>query len=153
MRRLSILLLSLAVTIVVSCSNDGTATSTVAAVEVSGSSGTPVESGGFDVFEDGTSSDARLVGTYKLQIECDITEDGDTTIADCTGPNTLTNDGGTWDGACEGTSTWTSTEPDHVHVFDCTYLGSGDYAGLRFTQHMEGIDYPWSYTGTIEPVG
>lgn len=153
MRRLPILLLPLALTIVVSCSNDSTATSTVAAVEVSGSTGTPVESDGFDVFKNGTSSDDRLVGTYELQIECDITEDGETTIADCTGPNTLTSDGGTWDGTCEGTTTWTTTEPDHIHVFDCTYLGSGDYAGLRFSQHLEGIGYPWAYTGTIEPVG
>jgi len=128
-------------------------TKTVTAVEVSGSTGTAVESGGFEVFENGTSSDERLVGTYKLQVECDISEDGDTTIADCTGPITLTNDGGTWDGTCEGTSTWTTTEPDHVHVFDCTYLGDGEYAGLQFIQHLEGIDYPWPYTGAIEPVG
>ena len=153
MRRLLMVLLPVALTIVVSCSDDTSATTTMSVVEVSGSTGTAVESDGLEVFENGTSSDDRLVGTYELQIECDISEDGDTTIADCTGPITLTNDGGTWDGTCEGTSTWTTTEPDHVHVFDCTYLGNGEYAGLQFSQHLEGIDYPWAYTGTIDPVG
>ena len=118
-------------------------------VEVTGTTGTESEPG---IFLDGTSSDERLVGRTELAIECDITEDGDTTVADCSGPNVITNEGGTWDGTCEGTSTWTTSEPDHVHVFDCTYLGSGDYDGLRFVQHMEGIDYPWPYTGQIEPV-
>jgi hypothetical protein len=118
-------------------------------VEVTGATGTESEPG---VFLDGTSSDERLVGRTELTIECDITEDGDTTVADCSGPNIITNDGGTWDGTCEGTSTWTTAEPEHVHDFDCTYLGSGDYDGLRFVQHLEGIDYPWSYTGHIEPV-
>ena len=150
MRRLPpVVVLFLALTIVVSCSADGV----IEPVEVSGTNGVPVESDGFDLFENGTSTDPRLVGTYKLKVECDITEDGDTAIANCTGPNTMTNDGGSWEGTCEGTSTWTTTEPDHVHVFDCTYLGSGDYEGLRFVQHLEGIDYPWEYTGTLEPVG
>jgi len=118
-------------------------------VEVSGSTGTETEPG---VFENGTSSDDRLVGTSELTIECDTSEDGGTTIAECAGPNIITNDGGTWEGTCEGTSTWTTSEPDHVHVFDCTYLGTGDYQGLRFVRHLEGIDYPWPYTGRIEPV-
>ena len=118
-------------------------------VEVTGTTGTESEPG---VFLDGTSSDERLVGRTELAIECDITEDGDTTIANCSGPNIITNDGGTWDGTCEGTSTWTTAEPEHVHDFDCTYLGTGNYDGLRFVQHMEGIDYPWPYTGQIERV-
>lgn len=153
MRRLLVVLVALSLAIAVSCSDDSSATTAITGIEVRGSTGIPVESGGFDVFENGTSSDERLVGTYKLQIECDITEDGDTTTGDCTGPNTLTNDGGTWEGTCEGITTWTTTKPAHVHVFDCTYLGSGDYAGLRFVQHLEGTGYPWAYTGTIEPVG
>ena len=94
----------------------------------------------------------KLAGRTELAIECDITEDGDTTVADCSGPNVITNEDGIWNGTCEGTSTWTTSEPDHVHVFDCTYLGSGDYDGFRFVQHMEGIDYPWPHTGQIEPV-
>ena len=55
-------------------------------VEVTGTTGTESEPG---VFLDGTSSDERLVGRTELTIECDITEDGDTTIADCAGPATI----------------------------------------------------------------
>ena len=166
MRRLPIVVLPL-ILVIASCSSGSTGTTTstpveatttaeaptttIAVVEVSGSTGVPVESDGFDVFENGTSSDDRLVGVYTLEVECDITENGDTTIADCSGPNTLTNDAGTWEGTCEGTSTWTTTEPEHVHIMDCTYLGTGDYAGLRFIQHLEGTSYPWAYTGRIEP--
>ena len=122
-------------------------------VEVSGSTGLVTgQEGDTTIFDDLSSSDDRLVGTSELTIECDRSEDGGTTIAECAGPITLTNDGGTWEGTCEGTSTWTTSEPAHVHVFDCTYLGTGDYQGLRFVQHLEGIDYPWPYTGRIEPV-
>lgn len=167
MRRLPIAVLPL-ILVVAACSSDTTTSTpfettttaeaptmtTIAAVEVSGSTGIPVESDdGFDVFENGASSDDRLVGVYTLQVECDIAEDGETTIADCSGPNTLTTDAGTWAGTCEGTSTWTTTEPEHAHVMDCTYLGGGAYAGLRFIQHLEGTSYPWAYTGRIEPVG
>ncbi len=88
----------------------------------------------------------------ELTIECELSEDGDTTVGVCEGPITLINDGGTWEGTCEGTTTWTTPEPDHVHVIDCIYLGSEGYDGLRFVQHLEGIDYPWPYTGQIEPV-
>ncbi len=121
-------------------------------VEVSGSTGVQTgQSGDTDIFDDNSSSDDRLVGVIELTIECESSEDGDTTIAVCTGPVTLVNDEGAWEGTCEGTSTWSTTEPDHVHDFDCTYLGTGDYDGLRFVQHLEGIDYPWPYTGQIEP--
>ena len=32
-------------------------------------------------------------------------------------------------------------------------LGTGDYEGLQYTYHMEGVEhaYPWSISGTIEP--
>mgnify|MGYP001816945948 CR=1 FL=1 len=161
MRRPPILVLSRAL-FLASCSGDSAdatmtlapaTPTTIAPVEVSGTTGEPVEVAGYDVFENGTSSDDRLVGTYRLQVECDIKEDGERTIADCSGPNTMTNSGGTWKGVCEGTSEWTTTDPDHLHVFDCTYVGSGDYAGLRFIQHLEGTGYPWSYAGRIESVG
>jgi hypothetical protein len=128
----------------VGCGGDDNST-----IEVTGTTGTESEPG---VFLDGTSSDDRLVGRTELAIECDMTEEGDTTIGDCSGPNVITNDDGTWDGTCEGTTTWTTSEPEHVHDYVCTFLGTGDYDGLRFVQNTGGVDYPWPYTGTIEPV-
>ena len=38
---------------------------------------------------------------------------------------------------------------DHVHDFDCTYLRTGVYEGLRYSKHPQGINYPWPITGRI----
>ncbi len=103
--------------------------------------------------DDGVAaSDARVEGTTAYAIECDLTEDGDTTVGECSGPISLTNDDGTWEGSCRGTTTWSVTDPGHFHRIDCSYLGTGGYAGLRYSQYLEGIDMPWSIIGLIEPV-
>lgn len=125
-----------------------------AVVEVTGSTGTCVADGEDTVCDNMTASDERVVGTTRYpDTNCTMTVDGDTTVATCSFPITLTNAGGTWEGTMEGTSTWSVTAPAHVHVMDGTYLGTGAYEGLRFIQHLEGLDFPWSFTGRIEPVG
>ena len=66
--------------------------------------------------------------------------------------STISNDGSTWEGGCTGTTTWTVTEPEHMHDMDCTLVGAGGYAGLRFVFTVTGGDVdPWQMTGQIEP--
>ena len=96
-------------------------------------------------------SDSRVSGIAESDPNCEFTEDGDTTIGVCPVSATITNDGGTWEGTCEGTTTWSTSEPAQVHDIDCTFLGTETYEGLRYLEHLEGTDFPWSITGRIEP--
>lgn len=123
-----------------------------AIVEVSGSTGTCDQDGEDTVCDNATASDERVAGTFRYATDCEMTVDGDTTVATCSFPITLTNEGGTWEGTMEGTSTWSVAAPEHVHVFHATYLGTGAYEGLRFIQDTGGVDYPWPFTGRIEPI-
>jgi hypothetical protein len=68
------------------------------------------------------------------------------------GTTVLTDDGGTWERTFSGTSTWSTTDPAHVHDMDFEFVGTGEYEGLRFVATMEGTDYPWSVTGQLEPI-
>ncbi len=128
-------------------------TAAPAVVEVTGSTGTCGQDGDDTVCDNVTASDERVAGTARYATDCEMTVDGDTTVATCSFPITITNAGGTWEGTMEGTSTWSAAAPAHVHVIDATYLGTGDHEGLRFVQHLEGLDYPWAWTGRIEPAG
>jgi hypothetical protein len=158
MRRLPLLLLPLLLVIAASCSSDSTETTATTAttttsttVEVTGSTGLCDLPGDVLTCEVETSDD-RVSGIAEIDVSCELTENGETTIGDCSGPATYTNEGGTWEGTCEGTTTWSTSEPAHVHIFDCTYRGTGEYAGLLYREHFEGTDYPWTITGMIEPV-
>jgi len=73
-----------------------------------------------------------------------------TSTGDCTVTSTLTNDGGTWEGGCTGTTTWTVTEPEHMHDMDCTLVGAGGYEGLRYVFSIAGAEGLWALTGQIE---
>lgn len=97
-------------------------------------------------------SDERASGVSEALADCEFTQDGETTNGVCTGTITLSNDGGTWEGTTEGTTSWTTSDPVHVHELDATYLGTGDYDGLRLVTHAEGTGTPWTLTGRIEPV-
>jgi hypothetical protein len=160
MTRTALLTLSILLLAVTSCdaeSSDTTvASATTAAgntstVEVTGSTGT-CDLPGEVLTCQVESSDDRTSGIAEVDVSCDLTEDGDTTLGVCSGPATITNDGGTWEGMCDGTTTWSASAPAHVHDFECTYVGFGAYAGLRYVEHLEGVDYPWTITGLIETV-
>lgn len=98
-------------------------------------------------------SDSRVVGEAEHVMDIDFVVEGDRTTGFVTVTSlTISNDGGTWEGTGEGTTTWTATDPDHLHSLDYTLTGTGDYADLVFTFHAEGVDFPWAITGTIEPV-
>lgn len=112
-------------------------------VQVTGTSASPPDS----ALE---ASDPRVSGKYTNSPECELIPDGGRTIGYCPVTSTMTNDGGSWEGGCTGTTTWSVTEPEHMHDFDCTMVGSGGYLGLRFRYNIRGGDGPWEMTGQIE---
>lgn len=102
--------------------------------------------------DDGLSDD-RVNGDFEALMDIDVFVEGDRTVAVLTMNSVkITNDGGAWGGTGTGVSTWTTSNPAHSHYFHYTLLGTGDYEGLQFKYHVEGIDMPWAVTGTIEPV-
>ena len=112
-----------------------------AVVEVTGSTGTCGQDGDYTVCDNGTASDERVVGTVRYITDCEETVDGDTTVATCSFPITITNADGTWEGTMEGTSTWSVAAPEHVHVFDAMYLGTESVRGppLRPAPRRRGL--------------
>jgi len=96
------------------------------------------------------SSDERFSGDEHIVVTCDFSVDGETTLGTCWGTATKQNERGAWAGTISGTTTWSDTAPAHVHVMNLDFLGAGDYEGLRFKGVIEGTDYPWTITGTIE---
>jgi hypothetical protein len=97
-------------------------------------------------------SDPRVSGIETFQLgELVMTEEGEYTVASWTNPITLTNDGGSWTGVQVGTSRWSSAEPEHMHVVDVEFTGTGAYEGLVYHYHNEFIDFGDAViTGTIE---
>ena len=95
-------------------------------------------------------SDSRASGEQVTTVNCDFAEDGESVIGDCWGTLVIANAGGTWDGTFTGTTSWSLSEPAHVHVIDATFIGTGDYDGLRLITRAEGTDDPWTITGRIE---
>ncbi|MFA9564164.1 MAG: hypothetical protein ACERLM_05605 [Acidimicrobiales bacterium] len=96
-------------------------------------------------------SDERADGEQETTVNCDFVEDGESVVGEGWGTLVLANAGGTWDGTFTGTTTWSVSEPDHVHVMDAIDSGAGGYDGLRLVTPYEGTDSPWSITGRIEP--
>jgi Tfp pilus assembly protein PilW len=96
-------------------------------------------------------TDERLVGVAETVNSCDFTEDGEVTLGECDGTSVITNDDGTWEGTFTGTTTWSDTEPAHVHHIELVFVGTGAYDGLRFVAEMDGTGYPWTVTGQVEP--
>lgn len=97
-------------------------------------------------------SDERANGELEHVMDIDMVDEGDRMVGYITAEVTITNDDGTWVGTGEGTTSFTKEDPAHRHLIEYTLLGTGDYDGLRYTYTLEGVDYPWDLTGTIEPV-
>jgi hypothetical protein len=94
-------------------------------------------------------SDDRMTGDAETVNNCDFSVDGETTVGNCWGTSVLQNDGGAWAGVFSGTTSWSDSEPTHIHEIDLVYLGAGGYDGLQFTGTFTGADYPWAVTATI----
>lgn len=98
-------------------------------------------------------SDERVNGEFEHVMDVDVEADGDRFVGYITATRMrITNEGGSWEGSGSGTGVWSRAAPSHVHVLDYTLDGTGDYAGLHYRFRMEGEEYPWSLTGTIEPI-
>lgn len=97
-------------------------------------------------------SDPRVNGELEHVMDIDMVDEGDRIVGYILAEATITNDGGSWVGTGEGTTFYTKENPIHQHHIEYTLLGTGDYDGLRFAYTVEGGDYPWDLTGTIEPV-
>jgi len=81
----------------------------------------------------------------------DVSVNGETTVGVISGTVVISNEGGTWEGTLSGTSTWTTTNPAHMHVLDGVFLGTGNYEGLRLLVRNEGTDTArLTTTGRIE---
>lgn len=143
------------------CSDSGSGSGSESASESAGGggysdvvqvTGTSTFTGGIDWIME--ASDPRVSGDSTADPQCgEMIEDGDRTTGFCTVTSTITNDGGTWEGGCTGTVTWTATEPDVVHDFDCTLVGAGGYLGLRYRFNSLAGDEeagPSAITGRIE---
>lgn len=97
------------------------------------------------------TSDERLSGEGESVVNCDMSESGDGEyVGECWGTITINNDGGSWEGTFEGTSSWTRSDPGHFHDMDVVLTGSGDYEGLQYVGNFTGVNPPWEMTGTIE---
>jgi len=94
-------------------------------------------------------SDERLAGEIETVVTCDFTVEGETTLGECHGTSAVHNDGGAWGGVVSGTTTWSDSEPAHVHEMQQVYLGTGDYDGLRFEGTLSGTGFPWTVSGQI----
>ncbi len=99
-----------------------------------------------------TMSDERLSGTSEHRFRCEFSQDGEDIVGDCVTDATITNDGGTWHSPDGRMAITISPTGPATIVEDLAFVGSGDYEGLRYTNHVEGLanDYPWPITGTIE---
>ena len=89
-----------------------------------------------------TMSDERVTGTAHITARLD--EFPPPTGMD--GTFVLANDRGSWSGDWAGEIT-----ADDIHIIDGLYLGAGDFEGLQYRQHIEGVSHPMTTTGTIEP--
>lgn len=102
-------------------------------------------------------SDERISGEGASVINCDISEprpgeeEEEEYVGECWGTQTVSNDGGTWEGTIEGTSSWTKSNPGHVHDLRLILFGSDGYEGLQFVGNATGVDPPWDVVGTIQP--
>jgi hypothetical protein len=121
-------------------------------VEVTGSTGIQMESGSAFTEEGRTYrgewtdiTDERLKGEEVAVVFCEMVSEEENS-AECEGTQEVVNDGGAWEGNFTGTSI------DGLHEIDGTLIGTGDYEGLQFSYHLEGVEFPWDITGTIEPV-
>jgi hypothetical protein len=101
------------------------------------------------------TSDERLNGETEVVISCGIyapSQSDQVYVGQCWGTQKLVTEEGVWEGFTFGTSTWSKSEPAHVHDLTVVLYGTGEYEGLVLVGKLTGENPPWDLTGTIEPV-
>ncbi len=86
-----------------------------------------------------TTSDFRVSGVATVTVVME--QEPPTPMS---GSFELVNDQGTWVGDWTGEITQSQN-----HIFDGVLVGTGEYDGLEYDAHWEGVDYPFTITGTI----
>jgi hypothetical protein len=95
------------------------------------------------------ASDPRLAGDVENVVDCNYADVDGVLVGECWGTSVIRNENGAWGGVFSGT---TRNELGSEDVMDLVYLGSGDYAGLRFVGSTTTTLSPNRFTGTIESV-
>lgn len=101
------------------------------------------------------TSDERLNGETEVVISCGLyvpSRSAQIYVGQCWGTQKLATEEGVWEGFTFGTSTWSKSEPAHVHNLNAVLYGTGEYEGLVFVGKLTGVNPPWDLTGLIEPV-
>ena len=95
------------------------------------------------------ASDPRLEGDVENVVDCNYADVDGVLVGECWGTSVIRNDNGVWGGVFSGT---TRNELGSEDVMDLVYLGSGDYAGLRFVGSTTTTLSPNRFSGTVESV-
>lgn len=98
-------------------------------------------------------SDDRVAGHLEHTMDIELVEDDDRYVGYITANQVvITNEAGTWEGSGAGTTSWSAGDSRHLHVIDYELVGTGGYEGLRYVYRIEGYEYPWTLTGSIERI-
>jgi hypothetical protein len=92
-------------------------------------------------------SDPRLAGEAQNVIECRYADVDGVLVGGCWGTSIIRQEDGAWAGVFSGT---TRDEPGAKDPMELVYLGSGDYAGLRFVGSVTTNETPGILIGQIE---
>lgn len=95
------------------------------------------------------ASDPRLAGDVENVVDCNYADVSGVLVGECWGTAVIRNENGAWGGVFSGT---TREEPGATDPMDLVYLGSGDYAGLRFVGSVTTGETPGTLTGQIESI-
>jgi hypothetical protein len=94
-------------------------------------------------------SDERVSGTEELEFITRVDDWTDRAIP-TSGEGVLSNDVGSWRGS--GTAVFKPEGGSPINYGEMTYLGEGDYAGLRYRYFYYGTNNGAEYAGWIEPI-
>ena len=94
-------------------------------------------------------SDPRLAGEAVTVIDCHYADVDGVLVGECWGTGTILHEDGAWGGVFSGT---TRDEPGAKDPMELVYLGSGDYAGLRFVGSVTTNETPGIFSGQIESI-
>ena len=95
------------------------------------------------------ASDPRLAGDVENVVDCNYADVYGVLVGECWGTSVIRNENGAWGGVFSGT---TRNELGSEDVMDLVYLGSGDYAGLRFVGSVTTNENPGIFAGQIESI-
>ena len=94
-------------------------------------------------------SDSRMTGDAETVVDCRYADVDGVLVGECWGTSVIRNENGAWGGVFSGP---TRGEPGAKDPMELVYLGSGDYAGLRFVGSVTTNENPGIFAGQIESI-